>query len=396
MSFARKRLKQQQTVKNKTVNYDKAFIEELKAKIDKVPEIKYKGKVLNISPSMIKGRETNKCDLAFFRSYIQKEFKVNKSPTSAMNLGKRFEYLFTDAKPKRRGKERYLKKLESLLRELDVESEKVSKVLKGFVEVESEMKTAYSECHLSHYKHSIEDVFATHDIEFTPDIEKLIDNEFEKIKAFAIEYQLVTLPILTKSGLLSAIEKRLQTNAIAAKEIYKQRFKRDVTEAKTDVTLKYKKLKGVLDLLFDGEIQDVKYSGLINDTYKLMSFNVSDKFANNHISKNEYQLAQPIFYTILALLNGIENPTFEYLVFDNRSGRESEHLFIKIQPSNEKLLEFADKIIIFAETVNKMIENGAEATDKSYVCAKCKFKDICNKFNAPPKVEQKLYNEIII
>ena len=277
-----------------------------------------------------------------------------------------------------------------------MESEKVSKVLKGFVEVESEMKTAYSECHLSHYKHSIEEIFATHDIEFTPDIEKLIDNEFEKIQSFAIEYQLVTLPILTKSGLLSAIEKRLQTNAIAAKEIYKQRFKRDVTEAKTDVTLKYKKLKGVLDLLFDGEIQDVKYSGLINDTYKLMAFNVSDKFANNHISKNEYQLAQPIFYTILALLNGIENPTFEYLVFDNRSGRESEHLFIKIQPSNEKLLEFADKIIIFAETVNKMIENGAEATDKSYVCAKCKFKDICNKFNAPPKVEQKLYNEIII
>ena len=358
----------------KTVDYTPAFVEQIRQKIDSIPKIEYKGKTVNISPSLIKNRILSNCDLAFFKKRFLGLASYNTTRTSAMNLGKRFEYLFVGNEPKRRYKEKYLKKIRAINEALHAKIKACDDNIDKLQGIINELKSSDNS-----------------DISIVATLEK----EIEKIQAFEIEFDYVVSPILLKNGNAAAAENRLTITSEFAKVLYKEHFGHDVSEAEADVTWQYGSLKGILDLFFERVVLDVKYSGLIDGKFSMMAFN-TNPYDKNTISKNKYQLAQPLLYTILALLNGIESPTFYYLVFDNRSKKEESHKFIKIQPSNQSLLDFADELIQFAIDVNAMIEDEPKSTDKSYVCAKCQFKEKCSSAIAETKKTASNYHEITI
>ena len=144
--------------------------------------------------------------------------------------------------------------------------------------------------------------------------------------------------------------------------------------------LTIKCLAGTLDLYraseFGADIIDIKYSGLLGDAGKwseLGWYTPTIGLMFNHI-------AQAAHYSLLALLTGVDEVTFRFLVFDSRANKEGEYQPFEFRIGEQCMNQHKNMILGIIEDIrNRYRENGFSAIPSYSACQGCPVKPECNQ-----------------
>lgn len=176
-----------------------------------------------------------------------------------------------------------------------------------------------------------------------------------------------------KRGVVSLEQERISKNALAARQtLEKHGFDCDTWSISLKIT--EQGLKGLLDIVaLDKDdnicVIDIKYSGLIDNKYEDIAWNVSYPNRDNFIANNQNATIQAVHYKLLADLHYEEDCKFYYAIFDSRPGKEGECLIIEMQITQDAIKKHLALCKEVIEYINDM--NPLTTKPKFSLCQKC-------------------------